>query len=145
MCPTWRENAAGEGSANRVSTPKSDTQKRDPAKLDRFRAEALALPGSSEQDHFGRPSFRVGKKIFATLWVKEGWAMVKLTPAQQKLWAVAHPELIWPVDGAWGAKGATLIKVAGRPAVTLVDMRSLLLLAWKNTAPRSLLAEFGGE
>ena len=29
---------------------------------------ALALPEAVEQDHHGRPSFRVGGKIFATLW-----------------------------------------------------------------------------
>ena len=29
---------------------------------------ALALPESVEQHHHGRPSFRVGGKIFATLW-----------------------------------------------------------------------------
>jgi hypothetical protein len=29
---------------------------------------ALALPEAIEQDHHGRPSFRVGGKIFATLW-----------------------------------------------------------------------------
>ncbi|MDX6525280.1 MAG: hypothetical protein QOI43_791 [Gaiellales bacterium] len=32
------------------------------------RALALALPGASEQDHHGRPSFRVEGKIYATLW-----------------------------------------------------------------------------
>lgn len=29
---------------------------------------ALALPDTVEQDHHGRPSFRVAKRIFATLW-----------------------------------------------------------------------------
>jgi hypothetical protein len=29
---------------------------------------ALALPEAIEQDHHGRPSFRIGGKIFATLW-----------------------------------------------------------------------------
>jgi hypothetical protein len=29
---------------------------------------ALALPDAVEQDHHGRPSFRVAKRIFATLW-----------------------------------------------------------------------------
>jgi hypothetical protein len=29
---------------------------------------ALALPETIEQDHHGRPSFRVADKIFATLW-----------------------------------------------------------------------------
>lgn len=29
---------------------------------------ALALPETVQQDHHGRPSFRVGGRIFATLW-----------------------------------------------------------------------------
>jgi hypothetical protein len=29
---------------------------------------ALSLPGAAERDHHGRPSFRVNRKIFATLW-----------------------------------------------------------------------------
>jgi hypothetical protein len=29
---------------------------------------ALALPEAIEEDHHSRPSFRVGGKIFATLW-----------------------------------------------------------------------------
>jgi hypothetical protein len=32
------------------------------------RALALSLPEAVELDHHGRPSFRVGGKIFATLW-----------------------------------------------------------------------------
>jgi hypothetical protein len=32
------------------------------------RALALALAGAVEQDHHGRPSFRVDGRIFATLW-----------------------------------------------------------------------------
>ena len=32
---------------------------------------ALALPEAVEQDHHGRPSFRVGGKIFATQWDAE--------------------------------------------------------------------------
>ena len=32
---------------------------------------ALALPEAVEQDHHGRPSFRVGGKIFATIWDDE--------------------------------------------------------------------------
>jgi hypothetical protein len=35
------------------------------------RAAALSLPEAVEQDHHGRPSFRVGGKIFATLWNDE--------------------------------------------------------------------------
>ena len=37
---------------------------------DDARALALALPGAVEQDHHGRPSFRAGGRIFATLWTE---------------------------------------------------------------------------
>jgi lipooligosaccharide transport system ATP-binding protein len=36
--------------------------------LDEARELALALPEAAEQDHHGRPSFRVGGRIFATQW-----------------------------------------------------------------------------
>jgi hypothetical protein len=35
---------------------------------DQARNLALALPDAVEQDHHGRPSFRIGGRIFATLW-----------------------------------------------------------------------------
>jgi hypothetical protein len=35
------------------------------------RSVALSLEGSVEQDHHGRPSFRINGKIFATLWTDE--------------------------------------------------------------------------
>jgi hypothetical protein len=38
---------------------------------DDARRIALALPEAVEQDHHGRPSFRVSKRIFATLWDPE--------------------------------------------------------------------------
>ena len=39
-----------------------------PVTPDDARRLALALPEAVEQDHHGRPSFRVEGKIFATLW-----------------------------------------------------------------------------
>ena len=38
---------------------------------DDARRLALSLPEAVEQDHHGRPSFRVNGKIFATLWTPE--------------------------------------------------------------------------
>ena len=35
---------------------------------EQIRQLALALPEAVEQDHHGRPSFRVAGRIFATLW-----------------------------------------------------------------------------
>ncbi len=57
---------------------------------DDFRGLALALPEAIEAAHMGHPDFRVGGKIFATLLgAGESLGMVKLTPAQQRLWVRA--------------------------------------------------------
>lgn len=39
--------------------------------VDEARSLALSLPDAVEQDHLGRPSFRVGGRIFATLWSEQ--------------------------------------------------------------------------
>ena len=40
------------------------------------RSLALSFEGAVEQDHHGRPSFRVGGKIFATLWSEDRKSVV---------------------------------------------------------------------
>lgn len=72
---------------------------------DEARALALALPDAVEQDHHGRPSFRVRGKIFATLWtdarmnvmLDEGGVMTALD---------AYPEVCEPVH--WGKRLAAV-------------------------------------
>jgi hypothetical protein len=39
--------------------------------VEEARRLALSLPDTFEQDHHGRPSFRVAGRIFATLWDRE--------------------------------------------------------------------------
>ena len=102
-----------------------------------FRSIALAMPGVEEREHMHHPDFRVGGKIFATLgYPSAGWAMVKLTPAQQQLYTVAHPKTFVTIKGAWGARGATNIRLgaAGKKLA-----RQALADAWRNTAPKHLV------
>jgi hypothetical protein len=104
-----------------------------------FRVMALALPGAEEREHMHHPDFRVGGKIFATLgYPSVGWAMVKLTPAQQQLYTVAHPDVFVAVKGAWGARGATNLRLrsAGKRMAgqALAD-------AWRNLAPTHLVTQ----
>jgi len=104
----------------------------------RFRKAALALPGVIEGTHHGHADFRVGKRVFATLgYPDEKWGMVKLTPDQQAVLIDAEPEMFRPVPGAWGRSGSTNVKLAKIDQVTL---RSALEMAWRNVAPKSLLA-----
>lgn len=98
----------------------------DPAS---FRKLALGLPGTSEQPHFERTSFRVNKKIFATLDEKAGIAVLKLTPEEQDLFSLSDKEAIRPVANKWGKQGWTevvLKKVRGQV------LRDALKTAWKR-------------
>lgn len=74
-----------------------------------FRNWALALPGATEAPHFNRPSFRVRKKIFATLWAEERRAMLQLPPVVQAVYCAADPSAFSPVPGTWGVRGATFV------------------------------------
>ena len=68
---------------------------------DDFRKIALSLPEAIESAHMNHPDFRVRGKIFATLgYPDENWAVVKLTPEEQKSFVRADPDVFQPVKGA---------------------------------------------
>ena len=104
---------------------------------DQFRRLALSMPQVSESAHMGHPDFRVAGKIFATLgYPGNGWGMVKLTPEQQELFVKSQPGVFAPVKGAWGRGGATNVRLRAAKASAVCEA---LDLAWRNSAPRSLL------
>ncbi|HUE71249.1 MAG TPA: MmcQ/YjbR family DNA-binding protein [Pirellulaceae bacterium] len=109
---------------------------------DEFRALALALPETEEDQHMGHPDFRVRKKIFATLASDDTWGMVKLTPAQQKSFRFADPKAFEPIAGAWGKRGYTKVILADADELTV---RQALAAAWRNTAPKKLAERFTDE
>jgi hypothetical protein len=83
------------------------------------------------------PDFRVGGKIFATLWPDDGWAMVKLTPAQQAEFCRSEPAVFQPVKGGWGRRGATQVRLS---AASKQSVGEALVAAWRNTAPQRLVS-----
>lgn len=97
------------------------------------RALALSMPEAVEQDHHGRPSFRVGGKIFATLW-SEDRMNVMLDEGGIRTAVESAPDgcqEVW-----WGKRLAAV-------GVTLsqVDpdfLRELLSDAWEHKASRPL-------
>jgi hypothetical protein len=108
-----------------------------------FRKMALSLAEASEAAHMGHPDFRVGGKIFATLSPPgEGWAMVKLTPEQQESFVRAEPKVFMAFNGAWGRDGATKVQLRAAKKKTL---RTVLVFAWRNRAPKRLAQKFEAE
>lgn len=78
--------------------------------LSTFRQLALSFPNAEELPHFELASFRVKKKIFATLWEKENKAMLKLSLIEQSVFcAYENGTVFYPVPGGWGKKGATFV------------------------------------
>lgn len=107
-----------------------------------FRRMALSFPEAVESAHMEHPDFRVGERIFATLgYPRAGWAMVKLMPDQQQDFVRAEPKAFVAVKGKWGQRGATnvILKSAKK-----VRVREALEAAWRNTAPKRIVAEFAG-
>jgi hypothetical protein len=99
---------------------------------------ALALPEASEQDHHGRPSFRVGGRIFATLW-DEDHTNVMLDEDGIRTAVQGHPDVC--VEHYWGARLAAVQVDLRRADAGLVS--ELYADAWEGKAPRRLLREHG--
>ena len=95
---------------------------------------ALSLPEAEEQDHHGRPSFRVRGKIFATLW--DNARMNVMLDEAGILTAVDQApeccERIW-----WGKRLAAV--GVNLPRADESYLRELLLDAWEGKAPPALL------
>jgi hypothetical protein len=109
---------------------------------ERFRELALSLPETVEGAHMGHPDFRVGEKIFATLGPGEMWGMVKVTAEEQAALMASEPEAFHPASGAWGRRGCTIVRLRQAKVRTV---RHALLSAWRNTAPKQLVAKFDEE
>jgi hypothetical protein len=110
-------------------------------KGDQARKLALALPEAAESSHMGHPDFRVRKKIFASF-PDPSRLVVKLTPEQQSIMVDAEPGIFTPVKGGWGNQGWTAVDLK---AVDSVTMKSALLTAWRNVAPKKLVAALGAK
>ena len=97
---------------------------------------ALALPEAVERDHHGRPSFRIGEKIFATQWDDDH--MNVMLDESGVLTAVQNaPETC---EEVWWGKRLAAVRVDLRrvDARTLAD---LLADAWEAKAPKRLLRD----
>jgi hypothetical protein len=104
---------------------------------DDFRKIALSFREVVESAHMNHPDFRVGGKIFATLgYPDENWAVVKLTPEEQRQFVRDDPKAFQPVKGAWGRRGNANVYL---PAAKIDSVREALAAAWRNTAPKRLV------
>jgi hypothetical protein len=95
--------------------------------VDDARRLALALPETVEQDHHGRPSFRVSGRIFATLWDPEHMNLMLDEPGILTA-SQAHPDAC--SEFMWGKRLAALH--VSLPDVDRALLGELLADAWEG-------------
>ena len=95
---------------------------------------ALALPETVEQDHHGRPSFRVAGKIFATLWDEEHMNVMLDEPGI--LTAVQRSPAV--CAEVWWGKRLSAVRVS-LPRAGPNELAELLSDAWEGKAPKRLV------
>jgi hypothetical protein len=108
-----------------------------------FRKLALSLPEATEAPHFERASFRVGKKIFATMTAAGDEVMVRVAP-RSKLYALLkqQPELFFSYGGWTERNGSCGVRLAKADAAQL---RELVVASWRHVAGKRLQATFDGQ
>lgn len=97
---------------------------------------ALSFPETNEAPHFQKQSFRVGKKIFATMNLKENRICVKLSEIDQDVFSSFDKDIIYPVPNKWGKMGWTLVNLGRIRRDMLID---ILTMAYCAVAPKRLL------
>jgi hypothetical protein len=99
-----------------------------------FRKLALSLPEAHEAPHFYRTSFRVGKKIFATMVPDGSEAMVRVRPLKRIHDLLSdHPDAFFDYGGWTWRNGALGIHLRSADAKLL---KELIVEAWQSVAPR---------
>ncbi|MES2761345.1 MAG: MmcQ/YjbR family DNA-binding protein [Bacteroidota bacterium] len=107
--------------------------------IDKFRNMALAFEEAEEQPHFEKASFRVNKKIFATLNVTAKTAVLKFSEIEQSVFGAYDKTIIYPVNGAWGKQGWTIVELSKVKKEVLKDA---LATSYCNVAPKKLSEKY---
>jgi predicted DNA-binding protein (MmcQ/YjbR family) len=106
--------------------------------INTFKQIALSFPESREQAHFEKASFRIGKKIFATLDIKNNRACIKLSRIDQDVFSAFDRSVIFPAQKNWGIHGRTYINLLKVRKDMLTDA---LKTAYCEVAPKKLSSQ----
>ena len=106
---------------------------------DEVRSLVGRLPEASEAMHHGHPDFRVGKKIFATLWPAKNRANVRLSAAEAHALVNTEPEVYVLASDrepyAWVGVNLRRAEAA--------DVSELFEEAWRLVATPDLISRLG--
>lgn len=104
-----------------------------------FRKLAMTFNEVVELPHFEKTSFRVSKKIFATLDKNFSRACLKFSEEEQSLFCSYNKEVIYPVPNKWGKQGWTFVELKKISAALL---KEALTTSYCRVASRKLAAQY---
>lgn len=107
--------------------------------INAFRQLALSFEEAQEQPHFEKSSFRVNKKIFSTLDVKNLRGVVKLSAVDQSVFCAFDKRIIYPANDAWGKQGWTIIELK---KIRKSMLKDALTSSYCNVAPKRLAEKY---
>jgi len=87
----------------------------------KFRELTLSIPDSIELPHHEKTSFRLNKKIFATLDETKRIATLKFSEIDQSVFCSYDKLIIYPVPNKWGKQGWTYIALDKVPNELVQD------------------------
>jgi hypothetical protein len=102
-----------------------------------IRRIALSLPGVSETYYKG-PRFGVGKKAFLHGWTGETLWLFRLPHHQEMMLFDTRPDVFTPMRS-----GAMLWCYADVRQLEAGEIEDLIVAAWRNTAPKTLVLQYG--
>ncbi|RNL52528.1 MmcQ/YjbR family DNA-binding protein [Pedobacter jejuensis] len=107
--------------------------------VEEFKKLALSFENATEEPHFEKASFRVNKKIFATLNSSKCAISLKLTPVDQSVFCSFDSENIYQANGPWGKQGWTIFEFNKLKEDLIEDA---LTLSYCNVAPKNLALKY---
>ena len=96
---------------------------------------ALQFQEAEEKPHFEKTSFRVRKKIFATMDIRKKQMVVRLSEVDQSVFSDHDRSVIYPVPGAWGRQGWTIVELKKVRKDMLLDA---VTTSYCSVAPKKL-------
>ena len=101
--------------------------------IELFRTLAMALPETAEEPHFEKTSFRIKKKIFATIDKKNNRGVFKFNEIDQSVFSASSKMIFYPIPNKWGKQGWTFVDLAKVP----IEMfREALTLSYNTVSQK---------
>ena len=107
--------------------------------IETARELALTFEEAVELPHFEKASFRVKKKIFATIDPAKNRVVVKLSEIDQSAFCAFDISIIYPVSGSWGKQGWTYVEL---DKVSKEIFEDVLKSSYCAVAPKKLAKKY---